>query len=62
MSNHVPDVLFGLSIHEKRDARDRGRAQREVQARKKAKLEKLKEDTAKRLKETNARAILVKPT
>ena len=62
MSNHVPDVLFGLSIHEKRDARDRVRAQREVQARKKAKLEKLKEDTAKRLKETNARTILVKPT
>lgn len=62
MSNHVPDVLFGLSIHEKRDARDRVRSQREVQARKKAKLEKLKEDTAKRLKGTNARTILVKPT
>lgn len=60
MSNHVPDVLFGLSIHEKRDARARARVQKEIQARQKIKREAAKAETDRRLKETNASVVLVK--
>jgi hypothetical protein len=60
MSNHVPDVLFGLSIYEKRDARARARIQKEIQAKHDAKREATKAETDRRLKETNVPVVLVK--